>query len=110
MLRSRSLTALLLAALLALVAACGGADTNVSRETFRDDFQERANAGLGEDDAQIVTDEVADCFTDGVFEAFDQDEINDIYRTLDEEDLAGDQRDELFEINQRCFTAADAEG
>jgi len=104
----RRLSPLLLVGALALAAACSSTETDVSRERFRDDFQARANAGLGKDEPENVTDEVADCFTDAVFRDFEQPDINEIYRALDEDDLGEDRRDQLFEINQRCFTEAAA--
>lgn len=104
--RSRPLLALLLAAALALTAACGSSEEDVTREQFQQDFQDRANAGLDEDAKPNVTDEVAACFTDGVYDSFDQSEINDIYRALKTEDLTQATQDKLFDINQGCFEKA----
>lgn len=94
-----SLAAAALAAVALLASAACGGDDDVSRDTFRDDLQERTT----------IPEDVAGCITDGVFEAFGQEDVNEIYRAEDEDDLGEDRVATLNDINQRCW-AEDGSG
>ena len=91
------------AALVLLLAGCGG-DEDISAEQFSTDLQERTGT-IPETEEQVVPPEVADCFTEKVYDEFDQQEINRIYHAADEDELGNTTRDKLNEFNQACFTA-----
>lgn len=95
---ARSLVPLAVAAVL-VGAGCGGED-DVSRDTFRDDLEERTQ----------IPAEVADCITDGVFDEFDAGQINDIHVAPSDAELRDDLGEDDFAtlngINEQCWTEA----
>ncbi len=82
-------------ALAAGLVACGG-DSDVSRSTFQSDLRERTT----------VPSSVAKCITEGVYDAYDQSEINEIYRAADAAELPEGSEAKLAEINKTCFRSA----
>ena len=94
-----------LVAVVAVVAlalgACAEAE-DVSKTEFRADLQERTG----------VSEAVATCLTDAIYDEYDQDEVNRIYRAATEDELGNERRDELVAINDRCLaeSGGDAEG
>lgn len=93
--RPSLVAAALAAAALLASAACGG-DDDISRDTFRSDLEERTT----------IPEAVAECITDAVFEEYGQEDVNEIYRADDEEDLGEGRLATLNEINQRCWGEA----
>jgi len=95
----RSLVAAL-AVVVALAAGACASDDDVSQETFQADLLERSKDGDGE---PTLTEAQAACLTDGIYEAYDQAEVNRIYRAATEDELGSERRDELDEINKGCL-------
>ncbi len=89
--------------LVLVLVGCGG-DEDVSAEQFQEDLLERVNPS--DDDAeQVMPESVAACFTEKIYDEFDQQEINRIYHAADEDELGNATRDTLNQFNQECFTA-----
>lgn len=82
-------------ALVALAtAACGGGE-DVARDRFSSDLRARTT----------VPEEVADCLTEAIYDEFDQNEINRIYRAASEDELTDETRQALDGLNRTCFEA-----
>jgi len=99
----------LVAALAVVVALAAGAcapDDDVSKDTFQTDLLERSKNGDGD---PTLTEDQAACLTDGIFEAYDQAEVNRIYRAATEDELGNERRDELDVINRGCLGEATAD-
>jgi hypothetical protein len=89
----------------ALAAGACAPDDDVSKDTFRADLLERSK---DDDGKRTLTEDQAACLTDGIFEDYDQAEINRIYRAATEDELGSERRDELDKINKGCLPEADS--
>jgi len=97
--RSHRSTPRRLVAVVALVAAVGSGcaeDGDVDQKTFEADLRERTGIDRG----------VTECLTERIFDDFEADEVNEIYRADDEADLDDATRVKLSDINGACFAEA----
>ena len=81
-------------------SACGGTDP-VDQETFQSELLERTNP----EDGPVVPEAVAACLTDKIFEEFDQEEVDRIYRAATQTELDEDVGAQLSDFNGECFEA-----
>lgn len=88
-------------ALVLVLVGCGG-DEDITASTFQEDLLARVNP-TDEDADEVMPEAVAECFTDKVFDEFDQAEINRIYHAADEDELGNETRDTLQAFNQQCY-------
>lgn len=91
---SRSLVAAFAVVVALAVGACGQ-DEDVTQEQFQADLEERTG----------VSEDIAACLTQEIFDRYDQAEVNRIYRAATEDELGNERRDELAAINQGCGVA-----
>lgn len=89
------------AILLLGASACGGTD-EVTPEQFQAELLERTNPEEGD---PIVPESVAACLTDKIFDEFDQEEVDRIYRAATQTELDEDVRATLNRFNGECFEA-----
>lgn len=88
------------AAVVALALGACSQDEDVTRERFESDLLERTEV----DGDPTLSEDAAICITDAVFDAYDQAEVNRIYRAATEDELTNERRDELVVINERCLS------
>jgi hypothetical protein len=91
------------AVVVALALGACAKDEDVTKADFKADLIERTKDS---DDEPVLSDDVATCLTDAIFDEYDQAEINRIYRAATEDELGNERRDELVAINERCFADA----